>query len=67
MSGATDTESGYSADESAGIAVPIAIARGEGDEFIESEHAEYLNRTVPTVALAEPSGVRRSASLSPAW
>jgi pimeloyl-ACP methyl ester carboxylesterase len=37
----------YSADDLAGITVPVWSVLGEHDEFIRREHAEYIARTIP--------------------
>src|SRR4030095_12807906 len=41
------TQPNYSAADLARIRVPVLVALGEHDEFINREHAEYLARTIP--------------------
>lgn len=57
------TEPNYSADQLAGIRVPVAIVQSEHDEFIKPEHAEYLARTIPGAALVRLHGVSHFAPL----
>lgn len=57
------TQPDYSAQELAGIHVPVAIVQSENDEFIKLEHAEYLARTIPGAKLTVLSGVSHFAPL----
>ena len=57
------TEPNYSAEQLAGIGVPVAIVRSEHDEFIEPEHPEYLARTIPSAELVTLQGVSHFAPL----
>jgi pimeloyl-ACP methyl ester carboxylesterase len=57
------TEPNYSAEQLAGIGVPVAIVRSEHDEFIKPEHAEYLARTIPSAELVTLRGVSHFAPL----
>jgi non-heme chloroperoxidase len=45
------TQPDWSAADLARVAVPIVVALGEHDEFIERSHAEYLARTMPEAQL----------------
>lgn len=45
------TQPNYSAQDLAGIKVPVAVVQGEEDEFIKREHAEYLAKTIPRAEL----------------
>jgi pimeloyl-ACP methyl ester carboxylesterase len=58
-----ETQPNYSAAELSAIRVPVAIAQSERDEFITSEHAEYLARTIPGARLRLLSGVSHFAPL----
>ncbi len=57
------TEPNYSARDLADIHVPVAIAQSEHDEFIKSEHAEYLASTIPGAELIALPGVSHFAPL----
>ena len=57
------TQPNYSADELAGISVPVAIVQSEHDEFIKREHAEYLARTIPGAEFIYLPGVSHFAPL----
>lgn len=57
------TQPNYSTRQLAGIAVPVAIALGEHDEFIKLEHAEYLARSIPQAELLILSDVSHFAPL----
>jgi pimeloyl-ACP methyl ester carboxylesterase len=57
------TEPNYSAQQLAGIRVPVSVAISERDEFIRLEHAEYLARTIPGARLILLSGVTHFAPL----
>jgi pimeloyl-ACP methyl ester carboxylesterase len=57
------TEPNYSARDLAEIHVPVAIVQSEHDEFIKSEHAEYLARSIPGAELICLSGVSHFAPL----
>jgi pimeloyl-ACP methyl ester carboxylesterase len=43
--------------------VPVAIVHSEHDEFIKSEHAEYLARSIPGAELISLRGVSHFAPL----
>ena len=45
------TQPNFSAQQLAGIAVPVTIALGEQDEFIKRDHAEYLAQSIPQAEL----------------
>lgn len=45
------TEPNYTADDLAGIKVPVAVVLGEYDEFITLEHAQHLARSIPDAEL----------------
>lgn len=57
------TQPSYSADDLREIRVPVTIAQSEHDEFIRSEHAEYLARTIPEATLVMLRGVSHFAPL----
>lgn len=57
------TEPDYSARDMADIHVPVAIVQSEHDEFIKSEHAEYLARSIPGAELILLPGVSHFAPL----
>jgi pimeloyl-ACP methyl ester carboxylesterase len=57
------TQPDYSADDLAGIGVPVAIVQSEHDEFIKREHAEYLARSIPDANLVILNGVSHFAPL----
>jgi len=57
------TQPDYSAEDLAGISVPVVIAQGERDEFIKREHAEYLARAIPNAELLILPGVSHFAPL----
>jgi pimeloyl-ACP methyl ester carboxylesterase len=57
------TEPNYSALDLADIHVPVAIVHSEHDEFIRSEHAEYLARSIPGAELILLRGVSHFAPL----
>jgi pimeloyl-ACP methyl ester carboxylesterase len=57
------TEPNYSAQQLAGIQVPVSIVISERDEFIRLEHAEYLARTIPGARSIFLSGVTHFAPL----
>lgn len=57
------TQPNYSADDLAGIRVPVAIVHSEHDEFIRQEHAEYLARTLPHGEFVYLPGVSHFAPL----
>ncbi|MCR6498062.1 alpha/beta hydrolase [Shinella sp. CPCC 101442] len=58
-----ETEPNYTAEDLAGIAVPVTIVLGEHDEFIRREHAAYLAQTIPGATLAILPGVSHFAPL----
>jgi pimeloyl-ACP methyl ester carboxylesterase len=57
------TQPNYSADQLARISVPVVIVHSEHDEFIKSEHAEYLSRSIPGAELILLPGVSHFAPL----
>ena len=57
------TQPNYSADDLAGIRVPVAIVHSEHDEFIKREHAEYLARSIPHAEFIFLPGVSHFAPL----
>jgi pimeloyl-ACP methyl ester carboxylesterase len=57
------TEPDYSARDLAEIRVPVTIVQGELDEFIKSEHSEYLARSIPGAQLVFLRGVSHFAPL----
>jgi pimeloyl-ACP methyl ester carboxylesterase len=56
----------YSADDLAGIQVPVSVVLGEHDEFIRREHAEYLARTIPRAEFILIPGLSHFAPLQKA-
>jgi pimeloyl-ACP methyl ester carboxylesterase len=46
------TQPNYSTSDLARIRVPVRIVHAAHDEFIKSEHAEYLARSIPNASLA---------------
>lgn len=57
------TEPNYSAADLAEIAVPVAIAHSEHDEFIKRDHADHLVRHIPGAQLVLLPGVSHFAPL----
>ena len=57
------TEPNYSAPDLARITVPVAIVHSDQDEFIKSEHAEYLARSMPRAELIRLKDVSHFAPL----
>jgi pimeloyl-ACP methyl ester carboxylesterase len=57
------TQPNYSARDLADIHTPVAIVQSEHDEFIKSEHAEYLARSIPGAELIILPGVSHFAPL----
>jgi len=57
------TQPNYSADDLARIRVPVAIVQSERDEFIKSEHAEYVAQGIPNAELILLNGVSHFAPL----
>jgi pimeloyl-ACP methyl ester carboxylesterase len=57
------TQPNYAASDLAEIQVPVAIVHSEHDEFIKSEHAEYLARSIPGAELIVLPGVSHFAPL----
>ncbi|HEY6375137.1 MAG TPA: alpha/beta hydrolase, partial [Edaphobacter sp.] len=57
------TQPNYSADDLAGITVPVVIVQSEHDEFIKREHAEYLARSIPRAEWIFLHGVSHFAPL----
>ena len=57
------TQPNYSADDLAGIRVPVTVVQSEHDEFIKPEHAEYLARSIPGAELITMPGVSHFAPL----
>ena len=58
-----EAEPNYTADQLKGIQVPIAIVRGEHDEFVRPEHSRYLAASIPGARLIELQGVSHFAML----
>ena len=57
------TEPNYSAQDLAGIAVPVTVVLGEMDEFIRREHAEYLAQHIARARFVLLPGVSHFAPL----
>lgn len=57
------SEPNYSAEDLAGIKVPVAVVIGENDEFIKREHAVYLAETIPDAEFILLSEVSHFAPL----
>jgi pimeloyl-ACP methyl ester carboxylesterase len=57
------TQPNATADDLAGVRVPVTITQGEEDEFITREHAEYLARSIPGAELVILPGVTHFAPL----
>ncbi|OCJ17524.1 alpha/beta hydrolase [Rhizobium sp. AC44/96] len=57
------TEPNYSAEDLAGITVPVATVLGDRDEFIKPEHMAYLARTLPAAQPITMQGVSHFAPL----
>jgi pimeloyl-ACP methyl ester carboxylesterase len=57
------TQPNYSAEDLAGVCVPVAIVQSEYDEFIRPEHAEYLAKNIPGATLTILPGVSHFAPL----
>ncbi|MBL8064114.1 MAG: alpha/beta hydrolase [Anaerolineales bacterium] len=57
------TQPDYSAQDLAGIRVPVAIVHSEHDQFIKLEHAEYLARSIPNAEFVSLPGVSHFAPL----
>jgi pimeloyl-ACP methyl ester carboxylesterase len=57
------TEPNYTAEQLAGIRVPVSIVLGEHDEFIKPDHADYLAMTIPDAEFVLLSGVSHFAPL----
>ncbi|MGX9120973.1 alpha/beta fold hydrolase [Mesorhizobium sp. BHbsci] len=57
------TEPNYSASDLASIHLPVAIVQSEHDEFIKSEHAEYLAQSIHSAELVILPGVSHFAPL----
>jgi len=57
------TQPNYSADNLAGVRVPVAVVHSEHDEFIKREHAEYLAQSIPGAELTILSDVSHFAPL----
>ena len=57
------TQPNYSADDLAGIRVPVTIVQSEFDEFIKREHAEYLAQSIPDAEFVYLTGVSHFAPL----
>lgn len=53
----------YKAADLAQVQVPVTILHSEGDEFIKTEHAEYLARIIPGAKLVRLEGVTHFAPL----
>jgi len=57
------TQPNYSAQDLAGITVPVAIVQSEHDEFIKRDHAEYLAQNIPGAEFVFLEGVSHFAPL----
>lgn len=57
------TQPNYSAQDLAGIRVPVLVVQSEHDEFIKREHAEYLARSIPDAEFVLLPGVSHFAPL----
>jgi pimeloyl-ACP methyl ester carboxylesterase len=57
------TQPDYSAEDLAGIHVPVLIVHSKHDEFIRREHAEYLARSIPGAEFVLLPGVSHFAPL----
>ena len=57
------TQPDYGADDLAEIDVPVLVVQSPDDEFIKTEHAEYLARTLPQGRLRLIEGVTHFAPL----
>ncbi len=57
------TQPNYSAEDLAGINVPVIIVHSEHDEFIKQEHAKYLAQTIPGAQFVFLPGVSHFAPL----
>ncbi len=53
----------YSADDLAGVRVPVTVVQSEHDEFIKREHAEYRAQSIPGAELTILPGVSHFAPL----
>ncbi|KQV20785.1 alpha/beta hydrolase [Rhizobium sp. Root1203] len=57
------TEPNYSAEDLCRLSVPVAIVLGDADEFIKTEHAAYLVRSIPGAEFIGLAGVSHFAPL----
>jgi len=57
------TQPNYTEDDLAKIHVPVTIAQSRSDEFIRTEHAEHLARSIPNARLVLLEGVTHFAPL----
>ena len=57
------TQPNYTAEDLAGVRVPVAVVQSERDEFIKREHAEYLAHTIPGAELTLLPGVSHFAPI----
>lgn len=57
------TQPNYGSADLAMVRVPVAVVQSEHDEFIKSEYAEYLARTIPGAELIILRGVSHFAPL----
>ena len=57
------TEPNYQASDLGKILVPVDVVLGEHDEFIKTEHAEYLARSIPDARMIRLPGVSHFAPL----
>jgi pimeloyl-ACP methyl ester carboxylesterase len=57
------TEPNYSGADLSNVHAPVAIVQSEHDEFIKTEHAEYLARSIPGAELILLPGVSHFAPL----
>jgi len=57
------TQPNYSAQDLAKVSVPVLIVQAEHDEFIKTEHAEYLAHNIPNTKLLMLESVSHFAPL----
>jgi pimeloyl-ACP methyl ester carboxylesterase len=57
------TQPNYTAADLEQVKVPVTIVHSEHDEFITSDHADYLARTIPKAELVHLAGVSHFAPL----
>jgi len=57
------TQPNYSVQDLSRVSVPVLIVQAEHDEFIKTEHAEYLAHNIPNAKLLVLSGISHFAPL----